>query len=685
MRRGLLACIASVILLPATAAGSAAAADPTGTQAIGQTADNLQSASSTATSTQVQPTNQDISVRIMSPGNDGAVTQTNSSAATSAAGNTNTTAQQALQSAGAAGQAALQAAAGKQSADSSATSTQVSPSNQHIAVRIMSPGDAGSVTQANSSAATSAAGNANDTTQHATQAGGAAGSQSVGQDAASEQDAGSHAMSTQVKPSNQDIPVRIMSPGDDGSVTQVNSSSATSAAGNRNATTQRAQQSAGDSSPEKIAARSCCQPGGVTVQGVGQSASNDQTASSSADSTQVGASNVEAPVRISSPGDGGTVRQANASMATSAAGNENATDQSATQAAGGDGGTAVQAIGQQAANEQEAASHATSTQVHPSNQDIPVRIMSAGDDGSVTQVNSSSATSAAGNANTTTQDADQSGGGLVLAPVREPCRLCGSPGGTTVQGVGQFAANDQDARSSADSTQIGASNAGDPVRIDSAGGGGQVLQANGSDARSAAGNRNATDQSAEQSADGSGGGTAVQAIGQAALSDQDASSHATSTQVGASNVDDPVRIGSPGDDGAVRQANLSSAMSAAGNDNATTQDVEQSGGAPVLVPVRGGCELCRPIDGGTVEQGIGQFAANDQEAASSADSTQVCPSNDVEPVRLHSAGGGGSVGQFNDSAAKSAAGNRNGLKQRADQDALGDLLRLEPLTEGLMP
>ncbi|MEA2358019.1 MAG: hypothetical protein QOI62_1279 [Solirubrobacteraceae bacterium] len=683
MRRGLLACIASVVLLPATAAGSAAAADPTGTQAIGQTADNLQSASSTATSTQVQPTNQDISVRIMSPGNDGAVTQTNSSAATSAAGNTNTTAQQALQSAGAAGQAALQAAAGKQSADSSATSTQVNPSNQHIAVRIMSPGDAGSVTQANSSAATSAAGNANDTTQHATQAGGTAGSQSVGQDAASEQDAGSHATSTQVKPSNQDIPVRIMSPGDDGSVTQVNSSSATSAAGNRNATTQRAQQSAGDSSPEKIAARSCCQPGGVTVQGVGQSASNDQAASSSADSTQVGASNVAAPVRISSPGDGGTVRQANSSRATSAAGNANDTTQQTAQAAGGDGGTAVQAIGQQAANEQDAASHATSTQVHPSNQDIPVRIMSAGSDGSVTQVNSSSATSAAGNANTTTQDADQSGGGLV--PVREPCRRCGSPGGTTVQGVGQFAANDQDARSSADSTQVGASNASAPLRIDSAGGGGQVLQANGSDARSAAGNRDATDQSAEQSADGSGGGTAVQAIGQAALSDQDASSRATSTQVGASNVDDPVRIGSPGDDGAVRQANLSSAMSAAGNDNATTQDAEQSGGAPVLVPVRGGCELCRPIDGGTVEQGIGQFAANDQEAASSADSTQVCPSNDVEPVRLHSAGGGGSVGQFNDSAAKSAAGNRNGLKQRADQDAMGDLLRLEPLAEGLMP
>ncbi|MEA2255644.1 MAG: hypothetical protein QOG35_1689, partial [Solirubrobacteraceae bacterium] len=493
---------------------------------------------------------------------------------------------------------------------------------------------------------------------------------------------------TQVKPSNQDIPVRIMSPGDDGSVTQVNSSSATSAAGNRNATTQRAQQGAGDSSPEEIAARSCCQSGGgVAVQGVGQSASNDQAASSSADSTQVGASNVAAPVRIMSPGDGGAVRQANSSRATSAAGNANDTTQQTAQAAGGDGGTTVQAIGQQAAGEQDASSHATSTQVHPSNQDLPVRIMSAGDDGSVTQVNSSSATSAAGNDNATTQDADQSGGGLVPVRelVREPCALCGSPGGTTVQGVGQFAANDQDARSSADSTQVGASNAADPVRIDSAGGGGQLLQANASDARSAAGNRNATDQSADQSAGGSLGGTSVQAIGQAALSDQDASSHATSTQVGASNAADPVRIDSPGDDGAVRQANASSAMSAAGNENTTTQDAEQSGGAPVLVPVRGVCELCRPFDGGTVEQDIGQFAANEQEAASSADAIQVCPSNDVAPVRLHSAGGGGSVGQFNDSAATSAAGNRNGLKQRADQDALGDLLRLEPLAEGLMP
>ena len=64
-----------------------------------------------------------------------------------------------------AGQAAGQLALNGQSAQSSANSTQIAPSNTNINVRVLSPGDNGSVSQGNSSIAESAAGNLNDTRQ----------------------------------------------------------------------------------------------------------------------------------------------------------------------------------------------------------------------------------------------------------------------------------------------------------------------------------------------------------------------------------------------------------------------------------------------------------------------------------------------------------------------------------------
>jgi hypothetical protein len=402
MRRRLLACIASTVLLPAVAAGSAMA-DSSGLQSIGQSADSEQSASSNATSAQVQPTNQSISVRIMSPGDDGAVTQTNASTASSAAGNTNTTDQGASQAAGGAGtQAAGQSASNDQSADSSATSAQIAPSNQHIAVRIMSPGD-------------------------------------------------------------------------DGSVKQTNSSDARSAAGNTNTTRQQAAQGAGASDAVRAADRTCdgCLPKGALVQAAEQKASNDQDADSSATSVQVAPSNADTPVRIDSPGGDGEVEQTNASAASSSAGNTNATGQAVLQAAGG-GGTTVQAVGQKADNDQDAGSQAGSFQLGASN-------ASAGS-GAVEQTNSSDARSAAGNTNATGQAVWQFGGGL----------------GTTVQAVGQKADNDQDAESHADSWQLCPINASEPVRIDSPGGGGAVEQANRSAASSAAGNTNWTRQLAWQ-------------------------------------------------------------------------------------------------------------------------------------------------------------------------------------------
>lgn len=90
---------------------------------------------------------------------------------------------------------------------------------------------------------------------------------------------------------------------------------------NDNQTTQSADQAAGW--------------GGVNVQALGQKAWNGQGAHSDATSQQYDPSNANAPVRQYSPGGGGSVLQANASLALSAAGNRNSTCQVATQGSGG--------------------------------------------------------------------------------------------------------------------------------------------------------------------------------------------------------------------------------------------------------------------------------------------------------------------------------------------------------------
>jgi hypothetical protein len=114
-------------------------------------------------------------------------------------------------------------------------------------VRIKSRGDDGDVKQINASAAKSAAGNDNETSQSADQAGGWGGVnvQGLGQKADNGQGATSHASSQQYAPSNANAPVRIHSTGGGGSVAQINASAALSAARNRNATCQRARQGSG--------------------------------------------------------------------------------------------------------------------------------------------------------------------------------------------------------------------------------------------------------------------------------------------------------------------------------------------------------------------------------------------------------------------------------------------------------
>jgi hypothetical protein len=396
MRARLLAWVVCAVLLLAVGAGTAMA--DTGGQDIGQLALSQQTATADADSTQVKPTNQNISVRVLSPGDDGTVTQSNTSAALAAAANANTTGQSAQQAgAGAAQQAIGQLAANKQSADAEAESTQVKPTNRNISVRVLSPGDDGDVTQSNKSLAGSLAANKNATDQSARQSGGGGGVQAIGQAAASRQDASSDAESEQIHPTNVNVPVRVLSPGQNGSVKQENTSAALSAALNKDETTQNAAQSQGGScgceearssaKPELAPSRDegCgCQKDGVAIQAIGQAAFNQQSADSTASSKQIGAKNVNVPVRVLSPGDEGSVTQRNDSAALSLAANKNATGQTADQRLGGGcgcDGIAIQAIGQLAKSRQDAQSDATSHQVEPTNVNAPADVLGKGRDG----------------------------------------------------------------------------------------------------------------------------------------------------------------------------------------------------------------------------------------------------------------------------------------------------------------
>ena len=241
--------------------------------------------------------------------------------------------------------------------------------------------------------------------------------------------------------SNENSPVRVLSDGDDGSVSQSNTASSDATAGNANGT----QQTAGQNQ-----AGSCC--GGSGTQAVGQSASNDQDATALSATVQESPSNTNTPVRVLSPGNDGSTSQSNEATSDATAANVNGTAQTAGQSQGGrtpvrgacgcgstptqvitpdpcacsTGGT--QAIGQSADNAQEANAASLTEQEGASNENISVRVLSPGNNGSVSQSNVASSNAAAGNLNGTAQSATQNQAGA---------------GGS--QAIGQSADNEQSA------------------------------------------------------------------------------------------------------------------------------------------------------------------------------------------------------------------------------------------------
>jgi hypothetical protein len=553
-------------------------------QVVGQSADNAQEAKAAAVTEQSGASNENISVRVLSPGSNGPVTQSNVASSNAAAGNANATEQSAGQNqagSGGGSQIVGQSASSEQGATALSGTIQENPSNTNISVRVLSPGDDGPVSQSNVASSNATAANVNGTKQAAeqTQAGGSdsckcgsAGTQVIGQSADNHQGALAGSLTEQKGASNQNISVRVLSPGSNGSVTQSNVASSNAAAGNANATEQKAGQNQAGGS---------CKCGDAGTQVIGQSAQNAQGAAALSATIQEKPSNTNVPVRVLSPGDDGAVSQSNVASSNATAANLNGTNQEAGQSQAG--GSGIQAIGQESTSGQLALSAALTAQLGASNENAPVRVLSPGNGGSVSQSNSASSNAIAGNANWTGQSAGQAQGS------GKGC--CG----TGIQAIGQSSQNWQGAGALAvtlqqglkppcrcqPDSQIGNSNA--PTRVSSPGDDGSVRQSNNASSDAKAANWNATTQAARQlqgRADAcrcAHAGTGIQAIGQLSGGHQLATSLAGTLQLDASNDWAPDRKSSPGNLGALVQRGSSAAHDAAGSRTATDQSRNQVG------------------------------------------------------------------------------------------------------------
>jgi hypothetical protein len=272
-------------------------------------------------------------------------------------------------------------------------------------------------------------------------------------------------------------------------VTQSNVATSNATAANLNGTKQSAGQS---------------QAGGSGIQVIGQDARSGQLALSGALTAQLGASNENAPVRVLSPGNGGSVSQSNVATSNANAGNANWTGQNAAQEQGGQaagccGGTGIQAIGQSASNLQGAAAFGVTLQgglrqpckcqsdSQIGNSNAPTRVESPGNDGDVRQANVATSNAIAANLNGTQQSADQ------LQPTR-----CRCTAGTPIQAIGQLTDNAQLGEAIAATLQLGAQNDWKPDRKSSPGNWGGLDQRGRTAAHDQFGSSNWTDQSRHQ-------------------------------------------------------------------------------------------------------------------------------------------------------------------------------------------
>ena len=407
-------------------------------QSVNQQAGTEQAALAASKAVQVDPKNQNVSIRINSPGNDGNVTQTNSVTSTANAGNDASTEQHASQG---------------QAADKCGCDTIPVPRDSQP--QAATQPQASDQPQSSDPAANSAAAPATSP---------ALGVQAVGQDAATQQTAIAGSAAIQKGASNANYPIRINSGGNSGDVTQSNTVSSEANAGNDARTHQRANQSGGSS----------CGCGGTDIQAADQKAETAQGALALSGAIQQfgdgkpsrcgcdggngGSGNTASPVRVWSPGTDGNLTQTNSVDSTANAGNKAHTGQNASQYAGSGGGLQVQALGQQAGTLQGAAAGSLAAQFGASNDYSPVRVWSPGGGGSVSQTNSASSAANAGNDARTWQNANQGIGGKRIA-----CECHTLP----IQAIGQKAWTAQFGLAGSGAFQLYPKNSSSPVRVSS--------------------------------------------------------------------------------------------------------------------------------------------------------------------------------------------------------------------------
>jgi hypothetical protein len=635
MRKSILALVLTTAVWLALAA--AAAADPGAIQVGGQTATTGQQAGAASGAAQVNPSNTNVSIRVLSPGDDGNVTQSNTAYSSATAGNRAATTQNAGQTSGGGSgiQTSQQQAATDQLAGALSTAAQLGASNANLPVRVLSPGNDGSVTQSNSVGSQASAGNAATTGQTSSQSqsgapcgcdGSGSGIQTDKQSAGTGQAAGALSSATQDHPSNTNVSIRVLSPGNGGSVSQTNAAGSSATAGNAASTTQNASQS---------------------QSGIGCGCTTSSPSTTSHDDAAKADPSAATAGPVSLPG----VNQTNSDASSATAGNNASTAQGSQQSGSGNG---IQVGDQSAATDQHAVALSEAKQIHPSNTSDPVRVLSPGNDGSVSQANNVSSTATAGNSASTIQKATQLGGS------------CGCSSSPAIQVGGQQSWTGQDALAGSAALQVGASNDASPIRVKSPGDGGSVTQANTVGSSATAGNAAWTTQQGSQSAaDGCGCSGAIQVLGQKAGAEQASAALSGAAQIfdrgkpecgcggGASgNNASPVRVKSPGSDGNVTQTNSVGSSATSGNTASTTQGAGQSAA-------------------GSAIQVIGQEAATAQLSFAASLAAQLGASNTASPVRVKSPGSGGTVSQQNSAGSSATSGNAAGTGQWAGQTADG--------------
>jgi trimeric autotransporter adhesin len=562
-------------------------------------------------------------------------------------------------------QSGTQSSSTTQGAVATSSVTQIQPTNENISVRVLSPGNDGSVSQSNKASSSADATNTASTSQTASQTGAgcgciksgklddvlgtamqaaapAGGVQSTTQNADTTQVAAAGSSTEQVRPTNTNISVRVLSDGDNGNVTQSNEASSSADATNSAPTTQSSSQTGA---------------GAGGVQATTQDAETTQGSLAESSAKQVHPENTNTPVRVGSTGGGGSVSQSNEAQSSANAKNTAPVGQSATQneSAGrcgcDSGGPAVQVAGQSSEIAQGAKAASSAEQIATANTNEPVRVWSDGNDGRVHQSNDVSSDASAENTAPVTQTSTQ----------QQADGPCGCSKDPAVQALGQSSEIGQLAIGLSSAEQAGAANDSAPVRVYSNGGGGSVSQSNEAESSADASNHAPVSQTGRQAQSGSG----VQALGQDSSIGQIALAGSSTEQLpGRSecgcghsfgNSADPVRVWSDGNDGSLRQENKASSEATAENTAAPTQTGTQTQTSPSC-----GC-------GSLGIQALGQYATVDQLAVALSSTHQIGAKNSSGPVRVKSTGGGGSTRQSNDATSSSSAPNVARILQTGHQ------------------